>query len=317
MSEKLINKIFTDLIPTFEVALANKYDDYKNKINWNDCWYASTKLDGCRCIVIIDNLKDIKIFSRSGKEFLTLDVLKKEIAKLDVQDIVLDGEICIVDENGKEDFQAILKEYNKKDHTIKNPKLLLFDCIALNDFENKKGNTIFSDRIKLLNNIINKGYNNSVSKNIIEVLSQIKISNNEELQKLRDEASEKGWEGIMIRKDIGYEGKRSNNLLKCKLFQDAEYIVNDIEIGPFRVINNGKEEVEEVMTNVFIEHKGFKVSVGSGFSLEERRRYKENPNDIIGKEITVSYFEETINQQGTISLRFPTIKAIYENNREI
>ena len=121
----------------------------------------------------------------------------------------------------------------------------------------------------------------------------------------------------MIRKDIGYEGKRSNNLLKCKLFQDAEYIVNDIEIGPFRVINNGKEEVEEVMTNVFIEHKGFKVSVGSGFSLEERRRYKENPNDIIGKEITVSYFEETINQQGTISLRFPTIKAIYENERNI
>jgi len=47
MSEKLINKVFIDLIPTFEVALANKYDDYKHKIDWSDGWYGSHKLDGC------------------------------------------------------------------------------------------------------------------------------------------------------------------------------------------------------------------------------------------------------------------------------
>lgn len=231
---------------------------------------------------------------------------------------MFDGELCIVDENGKEDFQSILKEYNKKDHTIKNPKLLLFDFLTLEEFENKKGNVSLSTRIKSLNNIINLGYEKfNISKNIIEVLPQIKVNSTEELQKLRDEAKEKGWEGIMIRKDIGYEGKRSNNLLKCKLFQDAEYIVKRIDIGPFRIIIDGKEITEIVLTNVWIEHKGFEVSIGSGFSLEERKKYKENPNLIIGKEITVSYFEETVNQQGTISLRFPTIKAIYENGRDI
>ena len=33
---------------------------------------------------------------------------------------------------------------------------------------------------------------------------------------------------------------------------------------------------------------------------------------IIGKMITVQYFEETYNQNGGISLRFPTVKHIFE-----
>jgi hypothetical protein len=38
-------------------------------------------------------------------------------------------------------------------------------------------------------------------------------------------------------------------------------------------------------------------------------------SDIIGKTITVQYFEETNNDKGGISLRFPTVKHIYENGR--
>jgi len=38
--------------------------------------------------------------------------------------------------------------------------------------------------------------------------------------------------------------------------------------------------------------------------------------DIVGKTITVQYFEETANDKGGISLRFPTVKHIYENERD-
>ena len=41
----------------------------------------------------------------------------------------------------------------------------------------------------------------------------------------------------------------------------------------------------------------------------------ENPDEIMGKQITVQYFEETTNKNGTHSLRFPVIKAVYENVR--
>jgi DNA ligase-1 len=38
---------------------------------------------------------------------------------------------------------------------------------------------------------------------------------------------------------------------------------------------------------------------------------------IIGKLITVQYFEETHNQNGGISLRFPTVKHIYDGERDM
>jgi DNA ligase 1 len=44
------------------------------------------------------------------------------------------------------------------------------------------------------------------------------------------EAEYLGHEGVMLRKNTGYEGKRSKNLLKCKKFFDAEYKVERMDI---------------------------------------------------------------------------------------
>lgn len=44
----IINDVFPEYIPTFDVALANSYSDVKNRINiFDGSWYASRKLDGC------------------------------------------------------------------------------------------------------------------------------------------------------------------------------------------------------------------------------------------------------------------------------
>jgi DNA ligase-1 len=126
-------------------------------------------------------------------------------------------------------------------------------------------------------------------------------------------ASDGNWEGFMLRKDVGYEGKRSKNLLKVKTFHDAEYTVIDADFSPMAVVRNGKEKQETMLAQVYIEHKGHIVKVGSGFSQEQRIKYMSS--DIIGKTITVQYFEETNNDKGGISLRFPTVKHIYENGR--
>jgi DNA ligase-1 len=94
-------------------------------------------------------------------------------------------------------------------------------------------------------------------------------------------------------------------------------VVKRVEVGPFRLIDKSTklETTEEVMTNVIIEHKGYDVSVGSGFSVEERRLFSDNPDLIIGKEITVQYFEESSNKDSELSLRFPTIKKIWLDGR--
>ena len=308
----MINKVIPGLIPTFDVALANSFDEkMAKKVNFNkDNWYVSRKLDGCRCICIIDENGEPKYFSRAGNEFLTLKNLDAEIISLGLKNMVIDGEICMLDKNGNENFQGIIKEIKRKDHTIENPFFYMFDLLTFEEFVNKEGTTPFSIRnVQLDNLFFEREFKN------IGYLEQKLLIDERMLTHYIGLAKENNWEGLMLRKDATYQGKRSNDVLKVKQFYDAEYVVVDIQNGPFRVIVDGKEVEEDVMRNVVIEHKGYRVDVGSGFNLEQRRLYKQNPELILGKQITVQYFEESHNQNGGISLRFPTVKAIYETER--
>jgi len=307
----LINKVIPKCIPVFEVALAHSYEESTAKnVKWEDGWYVSRKLDGNRCLGIIDADGNIEIKSRNGKDITTLSKVITELAGLGVRSVVFDGEICVVKDNGDEDFAGIMSVIRKKDYTIENPKFKIFDVIDIDDFINLKGNTLFSTRQENLRNIL-ANYDGS----ILDIVEQVLIKDQDDLNRWADMATDKGWEGVMIRKNVGYQAGRTKDLLKVKKFKDAEYIVKGVEVGPFRVIKNGVEENEIVLSNILIEHKGCQVSVGSGFSLEERRFYYNNPDQLIGKEVTVKYFEETVNQNGGFSLRFPTVKHIFKDAR--
>ena len=309
MGDSLINKVIPDLIPTFDCALATDFD--KVPVDFSkDNWISSRKLDGGRCLAIVDEFGKSTLWSRQGNQFETLSKVIDEVEKLGLKDIVLDGEICLTDANGNEDFQGIMKQIRKKGHTIDNPKYLVFDMITGADFRSKSGSNKYLDRYAELTEVI-KGYNH------ISVVSQDLIADEAHYADLMNEADNNGWEGLILRKNVGYEGKRSKNMLKCKSFKDAEYKVIELEFGPFRMIENGLEVTKEVLSNVVIEHKGNRVSVGSGFSIAEREYFKANPNEILNKIITVKYFQETQNQTGSWSLRFPTVKVIHGNKRTV
>lgn len=315
MGDTLINKVIPNLIPTFDVALANPFEDVKVDFV-KDTWYSSRKLDGVRCLAIVTDSGEISLWSRQGNEFETLQKVKDEIAKLGLKDKVLDGEICLVDAAGNEDFQGIMKQIRRKEHTIATPKYLIFDIIDGGDFRSKLGNKPYSSRYTELNahlyNAKEKGFNH------LEVVHQTTIADESHYIQLMDNADSNGWEGLILRKsDSVYEGKRTKSMLKCKSFKDAEYTVIDVEFGPFRMIENGLEITKDVLSNVVIEHKGNRVSVGSGFSIEDRQYYKEHPQEILGKVITVKYFQESQNQLGSWSLRFPTVKCIHGTKRTV
>ena len=311
----LINKAIPKCIPTFKVALANSYDKQKGKVNFDtQTWFASHKLDGVRCLAIVDDNGTCNFFSRQGKTFDTLDVLKNEIESLNLRNIVFDGEVCIVDENGAEDFQGIMKEIKRKDHTIQNPKYKVFDYLMLEEFDNQESKRKLSDRLGNFNMIYN-----TFGKELkcIDVLGQWEVESEDHFQELAELATKNNWEGLILRKDCEYKGKRSNDLLKVKKFFDEEYVVKGVENSIHRIIVDGLEVEEEMLSNVVVEHKGCDVGVGSGFNQEERRLYFNNPERIIGKTITVQYFEETLNQDGCHSLRFPVVKHVYENGRNV
>jgi DNA ligase-1 len=309
----LINKVFPDCVPTFDVALAKVYQDHEKKVDFKkDGWYASRKLDGLRLIAVVDKKSDTRFFSRKGKEFLTLSKIAEEIKKSGLVDMVLDGELCMVDSQGMESFKGIIKEAKTKDHTIERPLYNVFDILSPDEFFSKSSKRVFSMRYSALTAVFSNHRFNTLTKVI-----QTKITDPIHFEKIREEGRKHGWEGIVIRKDTGYEGKRSDNLLKVKDFQDGEFKVTKVETGPFRVIENGKEVEIQTLTAVVIDYKGYAVNVGSGFSLDERREFYKDPSLIVGKVINVRYFQESNkNDKGTLSLQFPTFKFLFGEERD-
>jgi len=314
---KVLNKAWPGLIPTFNVALAQSYD---GKCDWNDEWFASRKLDGVRCLAVVDAEGKCTLYSRMGKEFTTLNKVKEAIEATNIINTVFDGEICLVDENGDEDFQGVMKQLRRKDHQIKNPAYMMFDMLSNKEFNDCKGNEILENRLHKLRswcpemNYDRDDNGELIHLNILRNTEQVIINGDDHLETWNTLAEANNWEGVMLRKNIGYEGKRSKNLLKVKKFFDAEYTIVDCDFGPMSVVRDGKEKQETMLAQVYIVHKGHQVKVGSGFSQEQRIKY--TTEDIVGKIITVQYFEETKNDKGGISLRFPTVKHIYENERD-
>ena len=310
-SESVINKVIPNLIPTFDVALANKFDP--KRVDWNDVWFASRKLDGVRCITVVEYNGEVKCYSRVGNEFETLQVVKDAVKQLGVVGVVFDGEICLMDEDGNEDFQGIMKQIKRKNHTITNPKYVMFDYLTKSEFDSKESTATLAERIARFAKLDER----IEDQESLSVLEQIVVNDDDHFASLKVKAEEKGFEGVMLRKNVGYEGKRSQNLLKVKKFFDAEYVVESIDFEDHRIIRDGKEVTVRMMAQAYINHKGHEVKVGSGWNQEQRLKYEANPNLIIGKTITVQYFEETKNQEGGLSLRFPTVKHVYENGRNV
>ena len=308
--DKVINKAVPNLIPTFSVALAKEYDC---KCDWAiENWFASRKLDGVRCLAVTDFEGNCTLYSRMGKELTTLNKVKWAIESTGIINTVFDGEICLMDENGNEDFQGVMKELRRKDHQIENPIFMIFDMIHKPDFDNKNGTEILSERLAKLRGWLQSRF---IKKNILRYTEQFQITDGRHFDMWGQMATDKKWEGFMVRKDAGYEGKRSKNLLKVKKFYDAEYKGIDFDIDDHEIVVNGRSETVPMLSQDWIEHKGHKVKVGSGWTHEQRLQYIDG--SIVGKIITVQYFEETKNQEGGISLRFPTVKHVHGEKREL
>lgn len=302
----------------FEVALAENLNKAKNVNPIDGTYFISRKLDGIRCICYINKtFEDTKVtfVSRRGKILTTLSNLVDPILKFIedndymIGDWVLDGEICIMDEDGNENFHGLMKEVTRKNHTIENPRYNVFDLLMLTEFDGVAISTKFSDRLRLLKTL-------SENDNV-KILKQERVMSQDDLDRWVTTAKENGWEGCMLRKDAPYKRGRSKDLLKIKGMQDAEYQVVRVETGKATYNEDGHKEFD-VVSALIIEHKGNEVKVGSGLSKEQRLRWFEHPEEIIDKTITVQYFEETQDSKTKeYSLRFPVLKYVYEDGRSV
>ena len=301
----------------FEVALAMNLDKVKGVNPIDGSYYISRKLDGCRCICYVNKVFSdtwVEFKSRQNKIITTLDNLVEPIKEFTKNfgpgEYVLDGEVCIMDENGNENFQGLMKEVTRKDHTIENPRYNVFDVLTRSEFDDETESPNFTDRLNMMRDLL------TPNKNVV-LLEQELVTSQEVLDRWTNKAQELGWEGCMLRKDAPYKRGRSKDLIKIKKFQDAEYIVEGIIEGT-ATYNEGGAKEYPVVAALIITHKGNQVKVGSGISKEQRIGWLQNPNEIIGKTVTIQYFEETQDSKTCeYSLRFPVLKHVYDDDRNV
>ena len=105
-----------------------------------------------------------------------------------------------------------MKQIKRKNHTIEKPKYVIFDYLTLEEFDTKQGTTTLEDRY------INLQGCGLTETDTLSLLEQHPVESDEQLANMIADADENGYEGIMLRRNTGYEGKRSKNLLKCKKF---------------------------------------------------------------------------------------------------
>ena len=303
LNSKQINNVFPGLIYDFNVALAETYNlDYIKKSSKK--WFISRKLDGVRCLIVVNKEKNtVEAFSRQGKRFYTLSKLENEILN-HINDFdnsyVLDGEVVDY-QNGQENFKGIMEKIKRKDYEINNPQYFVFDMIKIDDFFNQSSNELLETRWKRFDFLKNI--------NGIFILEQ-HLYTKDKMDELKQVSLNNNWEGLMIRLNTTYEGKRTKHLLKFKLMFDEEYKVIGIETGPFRQIDKktGLDIEIETLSAVIIDYNNTKV--GSGFSLKERELFFNNPELIINNIITVQFQEKTKD-----SLRFPVFKGLHGCDR--
>lgn len=288
-----INKIMFDLIPTFNVQLANKYFEEPEYVEGKE-FALTTKIDGGRIIALKKN-GIAKFYTRQGQEYTGLVDLKQEMEKYIPDNTCLDGEITLLAKGtltSKDQYKQTMK-ITRADGEKHNIKMLVFDCMTAEEFENQCCNRNYTERREMLNNLLN--YDSKYFK-LLPIL--YKGTDTSKIMELLNTAIKNGEEGLMINiTHASYEFKRTDSLLKVKKMQDIDLPIIGYEEGTNT--NKGK------LGAFIVDYNGNQVKVGSGFTKELREEIWKHPQDYVGLTISIQYFEESENANGGKSLRFP------------
>ena len=253
-----IDQGFTYDIPTeekrFEVSLANKYQDRQEKGKLDFPYFVEPKLDGVRCYIkMVDG--DIRMFSRKHKEFVACPhIAKNEFVQKFFEmypDAILDGELY--NHNLKDDFNKIVslvkKTKPKAEDLEESAKLVQYHCF--DSYYPSEPQLLYSERKTRLLNILKQNgwvghHLDNVNKNGFylvgvgwihyfigrwELESSYEVNSETLVEHYIKSAVNRGYEGIMLKKDVPYFFGRSFDMLKYKKFFDKEYRIVDFEEG--------------------------------------------------------------------------------------
>ena len=299
---KTVNAVYGNgFVPNCAIQLANKYFEHPEKVTGG--FTLTEKLDGYRTACLVHDDK-IELFSRQGQPmegFVEVEQdMKAFLAMNKIHNAFFDGELVAVncEELTSAENYKIVTTIARKKGIKSGLKYMIFDTLRYEDFVEKTCDTEYWKRRELLEKVFDNVKFDHVC--LLPVLYQ--GTDKSMIMKNLNRARDNHKEGVMINLDNKpYEFKRTNNLLKVKVMQDADLKIVDAYEG------TGKNtcKLGGIIVEFIYNNKHYRCECGSGFSDEERVDFWNNPDKIIGKIATIQFFEISKNDDGGYGLRFP------------
>lgn len=287
VSESLINATWKDLIYSFPVMLAGKFNEKTAKPFYEaeaagKGMVVQLKCDGGRMTYVTSSKAG---YSRNASQLLThnhFDFMNTMFAGYAV-----DGELLAINtKTGKFESRKVSNGlYTKAVRGTLSVEeaaqlhFVVWDLIPLSEFKSRKGTTPYKERLANLETLIK--FNLQYASRISLVKSKL-ISTVLEAEEFYAEMLAAGEEGAMLKLvDSVWEDDRSNNVLKLKSFVDLEAKVIDWE--------EGAGKYKGMLGALRCKVGDIEFSVGTGFSDTDRKTFTKEYS--IDKIVTVKYNE--------------------------
>jgi ATP-dependent DNA ligase len=339
MADGIVNAVVDKFIPTYPCLLARPYDE-KNIKNITYPAISQLKADGLRVNFHIDG-KKVSICGRSGRAIDLLGYMDDDLIELGEQyfltPIVIDGELVVVDENGKllsrKVGNGIINKAIKGTISPEEAKMVraqIWDIIPADEFRAGISKMTYDARFRSLSKAVEDM--SQAPKRIMDKLSTgtplkywiipSKVVNNlAEAVAHFEELLASGEEGTILKNYCGlWEDTRSKHLVKFKAEKDA-----DLEVIGW---NPGEGKfVGQVGSLICASSDRLVETSISGFSDELRAEITRDIDSWVGSIVSVMYNERISSKQkgraGIDSLFLPRFeerrydKSVANSTKEI
>lgn len=245
--------------------LAHKFTDQAAKIKWPA--FGQPKLDGHRCIAVLDAAGKCTLWSRTRKAITGVPHIAAALEKLELRGVVLDGELYNAEYHDRfEELSSFIRQVTPK-AGYEVVQYHVYDCV--NDQP-------FCERTATV-----RGMLEGKSPYIV-VVPTVTLPDMPAMQAAFAEYLEAGYEGLMLRNSNSpYVNKRSTDLQKVKERDDAEFKIVGVEEGRGKLAGHGIFVCETATGSRFnAKMKGETVGLKDCY---------EHPEKYVGKQLTVLY----------------------------
>lgn len=175
-------------------------------------WLFEMKYDGYRCLASVEG-DSVRLYTRSGLDWTEkFSSLVAPFQALKVGSALIDGEICVFDENGRTDFSTLKRVLTEGGRL----EFFAFDLLEV-DGKDLTGLPL-TERKARLEKLLAKSAKNDPIQYSSHVIGHG--------QKVLDALCRDGHEGIIAKRaDAPYHGERSKSWLKVKCLKRQEFVI--------------------------------------------------------------------------------------------